>query len=343
MPAEVEAVAFNTERGTPWHGIGTPINGLFSAEEAVSKGGLDWLVEQHDMVTVSGKPIPDKVAQIRSTDGAYLGCVGKGSFSTVQNRDAFGLANAIVAEEPDRALYDTAGSLKGGRVVFMSMDLTAVAPINVLNDNFRTFLLIANGHDGLMALHAAITPVRSVCVNTVNMAIAGASARIAIRHTGSIESKLAAARSALGLSIDYAKRFEEVAAAAAAVNVTDAEAQAILQRVFRMDPDTLARGEGAVYDHHASNGAFERYQTSEDLAAFRGTGWGLVNAVAEYVDHDRSYGKEMNRQALDRRMTSIVWGAGQEAVSYTMALVAPTLVPAKVLSRANALPVPSKR
>jgi len=339
MPAEVENMVYNIERGVPWHGLGVPVIGLMTAEDCIVKAGLDWTVEQRDIVTVDGIPITDKVAQIRSTDNAYLGTVGKGSYATVQNREAFGFANAIVAEDPDRALYDTAGSLKGGRTVFLSMDLTAVAPITVAGDEYKTFLLIANGHDGFTALHAAITPVRVVCQNTLNAALSGVGSRVAIRHTGSVIDKLATARNALGLSIDYAKRFEEVAAAALAIKFTDDKALALLRRAFRFDADLLDKPEGAVLANHASTQAFDLYQNSDDLAPFRGTGWGVLNAAAEFIDH-RPYGTKKDKDlALDQRMQSIVWGSGQETVGNVLALISPKLVPVAVAARANRLPV----
>lgn len=337
MPAEVEAMAYNEERGVPWHGLGTPVDGLMTAEDAIVKAGLNWEVVAYPLSDEFGV-IPDKVAQRRATDHAYLGTVGDG-FATVQNAEAFTFANALVAENPGKALYDTAGSLRGGRTVFLSMDLTAVAPINVAGEAFRTFLLIANSHDGSKALHAAITPVRSVCMNTVNLALAEASTHIAIRHSGDPTAKIKAAQHALGVTIDYVRRFEEVAAAAMKAQVKDDRAEKILQRVFRMRDTTLGDPEGKRYEDHAATRAFDIYQTADDLAPFRGTGWGLVNAVAEYVDHERIYGKNRD-DAPDLRMTALVWGAGQQAVSQTLALVVPKAAQAKVAARAAALRVP---
>ena len=339
MPAEVEAMAYNIERGVPWHGLGVPVEGLMTAEEAIEKAGLDWTVSPYPISDEFGV-IPDKVANRRSTDHAYLGTVGKG-FERVQNRDAFTFANALVAENEGKALYDTAGSLTTGRTVFLSMDLTAVAPINIADEKFQTFLLLSNSHDGSKALRASITPVRVVCMNTLNAAIAGASATFAIRHSGNIDAKMQAAREALGLTIDYIARFEEVAAEAIKVKVTDDKAEKVLRRVFRMSEKTAERGEGKTFEDHAAVRALDIYQTADDLAPFRGTAWGVVNAVAEYVDHDRQYGaaKSKAERAADLRMTALLWGNGQQAVTNTLGLLVPKAIHPKALARANALPV----
>lgn len=336
MPAEVEAIAYNVERGVPWHGLGTPVQGLMTAEEAIDKATLDWVVSGYPISDEFGV-IPDKVAQHRSTDNAYLGTVGVG-FKTIQNREAFSFSNAIVAENPDAALFDTAGSLRTGRTVFLSMDLTKVAPITIADEQFQTFLLIANSHDGSKALHGIVTPVRVVCMNTLNAALSGHGARFVIRHSGDVNGKLVAARNALGITIDYVKRFEAVAAEAMKVKVSDEKAEKVLRRVFKMKDTTAEKGEGAFFEKHAATRTMDLYLSADDLAPFRGTGWGLVNAVAEYVDHDRTYGRGKDAEALDNRMTAILWGSGQQAVSNTLALVAPKLAHDRVVTRAAALP-----
>jgi len=217
--------------------------------------------------------------------------------------------------------------------VFLSLDLTACAPLQIAGDDFSTFLMLANTHDGTSALTGTVTPVRVVCQNTLNAALRGGTPTFRIRHTGDIESKIAAARLSLKLTIDYMARFEEVATAAMSIKVSDPKATKVLHRVFAMSPETAAKPDSAVFANHHATKAFDIYQSAEDLAPFRGTAWGLVNAVAEYVDHEKVYGKIRPANADNARTWSVLWGEGQRAITDTLAAVAPKLVPARIAAR----------
>ncbi len=79
----------------------------------------------------------------------------------------------------------TAGSIKGGRVVFGSLALqreTVLDPSGVA-DKVKTYLLINTSHDGSIAIQASITPVRVVCANTLNLALGGKKKKNGIKQS----------------------------------------------------------------------------------------------------------------------------------------------------------------
>ena len=114
----------------------------------------------------------------------------------------------------DGGRWETAGSIKNGTVVFGSLALDR--EINVGDgDRVNTYLLVHTSHDGSLAIQASVTPVRVVCQNTLNMAV-GSNGRKAkqsfrIRHTQTVQGKVAAAREALGLAHTYLDSFDEMA------------------------------------------------------------------------------------------------------------------------------------
>jgi phage/plasmid-like protein (TIGR03299 family) len=323
MPANVETLAYTSARGVPWHGLGTPVDGLMTATEAIDKAGLGWTVECEPIQTAAGEPIDFKRAVIRQSDRAILGVVGMG-YQPVQNDAAFDFADAIVADTGSH--YETAGSLDGGRTVFLSMELSGVDPITVAGDSdVNTFLLLSNAHDGSKALRVTVTPVRVVCQNTLNFAFAGSKGIFNIRHTGKVDSKLEAARDALGIAVDYMRRFEKVASALQELKVTDTRAVAVMRDVFGMSEDVEDSTDSVRFTGHHATVAFEAYKSTPDLTDWLGTGWGVVNAVAQYVDHDRTYGKGTDRQALDVKATQVLWGGGAGILNRTVALLDPKL------------------
>jgi hypothetical protein len=63
-------------------------------------------------------------------------------------------------------------------------------------------------NDGSSAWRTLLTPVRIVCANTQNAAIASAKASFAIRHTGGARAAIQEARNALKLSWRYVEAFQ---------------------------------------------------------------------------------------------------------------------------------------
>ena len=117
MSANVETMMYvkKTERDVPWHGLGTPVQEAPNSAEALRLAGLDWEVVSRDIQLCGGKKIPGYHANVRSSDNSVLGVVGE-RYKIVQNNDAFAFTDGIIGEG---ARYETAGSLSGGRRVWM--------------------------------------------------------------------------------------------------------------------------------------------------------------------------------------------------------------------------------
>jgi phage/plasmid-like protein (TIGR03299 family) len=329
MPASVETLAYVKARGVPWHGLGTPVETLMNSAEAIKASGLDWTVDCEPIQTAAGEPIDFKRAVVRQSDRKVLGVVGT-NYQPVQNADAFDFADGIVADTGSH--FETAGALDGGRTVFLSMELNGVEPIKVHGDSpVDTFLVLSNTHDGTKAVRATVTPVRVVCKNTLNFAFAGSKGIFNVRHSGDVKSKMNAARDALGITVDYMRRFENVAAALQDLTVNEDRAEAVIRDVFAMSEDLEGATDSKRFANHPATRTMEIYGSAPDLKAFYGTGWGVVNAVAEYVDHDRSYGRATDREALDVKATQVLWGSSQDTLNRTVALLDPTI--AKMMDR----------
>jgi len=317
MSDAVESMAFVESRGLPWWTDGSDPRGnaldrLQTATEMVVASGLDYDVNLTPVALAAGpfagQQSAEKFATVRSTDGAWLGTVGR-QYQVIQNREAFAFADSLV--DSGDAKYETAGSLRGGRVIFMSMELNHL-DLTLEGEHpdgtVKTYLLLSNAHDGSRALEADITKVRVVCQNTLNLAIGGATRRFKIRHSGSIDGKIAAARQALGIAFTYDKAFEAAAQRLLSKKVVDEQVLEIFRKaVWPIDVEEATEGR---VESHPSTLAFETYLKAEDLAPIRGTAWGALNAVADFVDHGQEF-RGRYETAADVRANSILWGTGQ--------------------------------
>lgn len=274
-------------RQTPWDQIGDDVSGLMTGDEILAKANLDWTVEKRAALTTDANggiiTVPGQWANVRTSDDKPLGIVGD-VHTNVQNADAFAWADSIVADHG--AHWERAGSFRDGRVVFAALEIPKHITIPGDDGDIAPFLLISNGHDGKRSLEAAVTAVRVVCQNTLSMALAGAKQRITLRHATNIEERMAVAAEALGITYRYMDALEAAGKTLAAKKVTNAKAEAILRQVFPVpesfdNPDRIDQTDFAK--------ALLVWKNADNLESIRRTGWGVLQAAVEYIDHEVDY------------------------------------------------------
>lgn len=310
-------------REVPWHGIGTKAEGLMTAAEALKLGGLDWEVIQRPIYAQKSDlgldmiPIKTHVANVRATDNKVLGVVGRG-YRPVQNETALSLMDDIV--DSGEAKYETVGALKEGRVVFISMELPKHIRVPGDDSDVKPYILLANGHDGGHALQIIVTPIRVVCNNTLTAALGSRTReRVYLRHTANIESRIGEARRALGITFDYLERFEDLAKELVAKRVTVRAGTKMLETIFPFTEREKENLDLKDRSHFAK--ALNIWKRGDDLESIRLTGWGLFNAVAEYIDHGIEY-RSRTFTPADRKADSILFGGtGAQVKAKTLALL----------------------
>ena len=318
MAHEVETMAYNKERGMPWHGLGVETNGLTTSAEMIVAAGLDWAVKQQPIfTTLDGKQIAinGKRANVRSTDGEVLGVVGD-RYTPIQNDEMMSFADALLDEG---ARYETAGSLKSGQVIFAALEIPEKIAIKGDNGATTTYLVIANGHNGLFPLKAMITPVRVVCMNTLNAALGSAKMSFTLRHTAKIEEKVSEAKRALGLASAAVDEFSLIGSRMVKEKMERGEAFRIISRIFPLSESE--KREKEVMSERAK-ATFAILNNAENLDGLRDTKWGVYNAIAEYLDHGVSYRGGVRSTALDARASSVMLDTGFAAKTKREAILA---------------------
>jgi phage/plasmid-like protein (TIGR03299 family) len=279
-------------RTDAWHRLGTTLTDVFTAEQAMTVGHLGgWNVRKTPLHTseispdgVSVLEVPGHFATVRTNPftGATepLGVVGEG-YRPIQNEEHCDILNRLV--DDSGAIFDTAGSLRGGRQVFVSLQLPETMRVGG-SDEVNVNIVALNSHDGTSAFRLLVTPVRVVCANTQAAALANHSASISIRHTASAKARVAAARDALGLTFRYLEAFQAQAEAMIQQAMTEAEFQRLTAELFPApDRDAGPRTQTA---HKNREYILTRLWADADTqAGIRGTKWAGYQAVAEYIDH----------------------------------------------------------
>ena len=299
------AMFYSGER--PWHGLGTQLDKPATAAEAIVAASLDWQVEPRFMQTVDGDNVEDFRAIIRLDTGDCLGVVGRG-YAAIQNAQAFGFFDAVVGS--GGAHYHTAGALGKGQQVWMLAQLPGILRVQRTDDTTEKFLLLANSHDGTSSLRMFFTPIRVVCQNTLNVALrsSGHQQGVSIRHTGDIESKVQEAQRALGLAIRYYDDLEGLVNKLASVRIRSNTVARYFESIVPDNPDALTHTRTENI-RAAMLRNFDEGRGNQ-LPGIRGTLWAALNAVTEYVDHQRSTTGETDIEVRGNRLASQWFGSG---------------------------------
>ena len=263
-------------RQVPWHGLGKVIAEAPNSEEALRIAELDWDVYQTEVIRVdTGNIVPNMKLNVRSNPDIELGLVSD-RYRIVQNRDAFAFTDELIGGD---VRYETAGSLKNGRTVWM---LARMPDAKVAGDDVEQYMCFTNSHDGTGAVRAFLTPVRVVCNNTLSFAIDTAQRSWSCKHTGDMTSKLAEARECLMLAERYIVGLDEYAKEMTNVKIDDSLLKKLLVKCFPKH-DLMTDREEKTMDEKK-----EQYMVCywmPDIDKFRGTAWGALNAMSDFVCH----------------------------------------------------------
>lgn len=284
--------AFASRAVPAWHGLGT----VFAEEDEVTTARMlelahldNWDVRQ-ELVTMpeDWRATTDAYFTIRTNpfDGGtdVLGIAGE-RYRVVQNEELFAFGDNIVH---NGARWETAGAIKHGKVVFASvaLDDDLVLDPNGRNDKVSKFLLLQTSHDGSTAVVAAITNIRVVCKNTLNLALSGAKQTFKVRHTTTVQGRVQEAREALDLTVAYNAKFEEAAQAMIQTEITKATFDDLVATLY---PAPTNESKAAATRHGKKTELLEAiYLGTADgpdtQANITGTAWGALNALTEAVD-----------------------------------------------------------
>lgn len=287
MSAEVESMMF-VGRDRPWHGLGTMVEEAPDSREALIAAGLDWDVVQKPVYTQDGAEIPGYFANVRLHDGNVLGVVTN-RYKVVQNRDAFAFTDELLGEG---VRYETAGSLMGGRKTWILAKLPTRYIIQ--GEQILPYLVFSNTHDGSGAIKIAMTPIRVVCNNTLNLALDTAKRCWSINHTGDISAKLEDARETLFMAEDYmselGKGFEELSRK----KVSDAAVEEFIKDLLPIADDATSTMEKNVM--RLRNDIRKRFFYAPDLQGVRKNGYRFINAVSDFATHAAPIRRTKNYQ-----------------------------------------------
>jgi phage/plasmid-like protein (TIGR03299 family) len=301
----VETMAYTGEQ--PWHGLGNKLAPQQPIDVWKKNAGMDWQIEQSDVCYVSGtqhvgviNTFPEQKVLYRSDTKAPLAVVSK-RFNVVQPGEILEFYRDLTACHGFE--LETAGVLRQGRK-FWALAKTGQTSTLKGQDRVDGYLLLATACDGTLATTAQFTSVRVVCNNTLQIALGNASSAIKVPHRSHFDAE--AVKRQLGITVASWDSFVARMRALVDRPVDPDSVEGLLRRVLTYaapDSKTPVVNEQAV---SIVNSLYEGGGRGALMASSRGTAWGLLNSVTEYVDHHR------RARSDDHRLDAAWFGQGAQ-------------------------------
>lgn len=275
MAANVESMFYVRE--TPWHGLGTKVMEAPSSKEALSLAGLDWRVLQEPIYTENEELVEGYKANIRDSDRKVLGVVTD-RYKVIQNEEAFAFTDELLGEG---VRYETAGSLQGGKKVWLLAHLPHEYIIS--GERISPYLLFSNTHDGSGAIKVALTPIRVVCNNTLNLALTTAKRSWSMIHTGDIKGKMNEAKDTLFMAEKYmdslGKEFETLKMK----KISDSKVMEYIEMLLPVEESSTPQQARNI--KKLQEDMKIRYFDAPDLQDVGRNAYRFINAVSDFATH----------------------------------------------------------
>ena len=284
MAANVESMFYVRE--TPWHGLGTKVLEAPASKDALQLAGLNWRVLQEPIYTAMEELVDGYKANVRDSDRKVLGVVTD-RYRVIQNDEAFAFTDGLLG---GGVKYETAGSLQGGRKVWLLAHMPHEYIIS--GERISPYLLFSNTHDGSGAIKVALTPIRVVCQNTLNLALARAKRSWSMIHTGDIREKMQEAKDTLFLAEKYMDELGKEFEALRMKKLTDKQVMEYIEILLPVEDGSTPQQEKNM--KRLREDMKIRYFDAPDLQSVGKNAYRFVNAVSDFATHAEPLRKTAN-------------------------------------------------
>lgn len=302
--------AYLASDGTPWHGLGQALEDGTSIDAWREAAGMDWRIRRSQVRYAVDREaeqfitLPEQHVLFRSDTNAPLGVVSN-KYQVVQPGEVIEFFRDIA--KAGGLELSAAGTIYGGKRFWATAKIGEAAPASVA-DKIGGYILISTSADGSLATEVRRTTVRTVCKNTLQMAMADAKASIKVSHRSVFDP--ASVKEFMGLNTAAWDSFRHTVTRLANIEMLEEEAIEMTAQVFGGGEKVR---ETAGYKKVLS--LFNGAGMGSTLDGVMGTRWGFLNAVTEYADH------HVRARTDENRFVASQWGAGADLKARTLDLL----------------------
>lgn len=279
MTEQIQSIFEQAGQLVPAHLINSDVKTIFK------ETNLDWTIKQKPVYsqysTIYGSTrnelIPNMVANYRSDNNQFLGMVHPNKYKVVENVDAFDFIDKLPNFEIEKV-----GMFNDGRKVFVVGKANEQIDIDGTGDFVNFYLTFLHGHDGKSGIRFIICPIRMFCTNQLNLMLKAATFKHNIAHTGNIEHKLAQIYKAIADSKNYIVSLQDTINNMINTKVDKSIEEFVIDLVPTEDDDSKL-----VYSRKEEirSEITNLYYNKPDLQNYKGTSFGVLSAVSDYISH----------------------------------------------------------
>ena len=324
----VENMAFVGQ--TPWHGLGNQLTPNQPIEVWAKQAGMDWRIESSNVSYMAENhkqqnlilPYQEQRVLYRSDTHEPLSVVSQ-RFQEVQPMEILHFYKDLT--EQSGFELETAGVLKGGKK-FWALAKTGQTSALKGKDVSNGYILLATACDGTLATTAQFTSIRVVCNNTLAIALKGQNTSagvVKVPHSTKFDAEKV--KQQLGISVRAWDEHMYEMKQLSQRKVTQQEAAAYFDAVFNNTSLSIAEQDDSIIQFYRNvaneanaanktepNGRamskvmdmFNGQGRGAELSSAKGTAYGLLCSITEFVDHER------RAMSTDHRLDSAWFGTG---------------------------------
>ena len=284
----------------------TNVEGISTAYEAMEKAELNFIPEQHELVSVHGINIPNHKAIVRSDNKQVLSVMGK-DYNPFSPVETFAFADILIQKHG--AVYKNVYSVDGGRKIRIEAESNGdIITGNGELDILRKRIMITDSFDGTTPLLATYGLYRPLCTN-MQIWEAKETRAIRIRHTKNSSERVQQAFMVWG-------------GGQLAFEAWEKNVKILTQKI--VDKEMVNKFlNGIVGELNKTTSTRKKNQRNDIEHLFKygkgnngETAWDLYNGVTDYYDHN------VNLDNPDARLASSLFGTGasQKTKAFNLAL-----------------------
>lgn len=281
-------------REAPWHiGYGTNVLVLDSnpdtRDERIAAAGHDWMVMETNLYNEEYQLVEGWHMLQRSDDGSVLN-ITQDTYTVVQNETCHELFEAFV--EGTNLTDGTGGTVKGGKVCYITGRVDEPKQVNGDDSEIYPYIGVLWSHDKSSGVQAFKTSVRIVCWNTARLAELSSKAagrNYTFKHTTNIMDRIEEAKLVIAGARDDMTRYIEIANELGLIRISDMQRETFIEKLIPMPPPKFISDRVLDNVNQARNLIRSTFDGPTIPEAHKDTGYGLLQAGLEYLDHLRGY------------------------------------------------------
>jgi len=285
-------------------------------QDILTAHGLDFTIEKAPMVAIDkeGNQVPSPYfGLINSKSNEVINTVKEG-YTVSQNHDIVEMVLRGMERFGDKVTVSKAGSLNGGRMVFMQLAIDGMS--KVADDIIKRYITIIDSNDGSTSLSIGIGDLTMSCSNQFAKFYKSGDAKF--RHTATLEMKLRTIPMLIENALAVSLRQVEIYKQFQSTPVSQRLANEMVKYVLGFDKEITSMESLSKKSTRSINTMNKFYAHIEKEMAQKGQNvWGLHSGITSFTTHEMSTPK-LDNGRIESTLIGNAYNMNQKSMNFAM-------------------------